>query len=209
MSLEPLASMDDLQNRLGRDLSDEEIGRAPYLLIDASSKIRSYTHQQITQSETTDRVRITTRDGLIRLPQYPVVSVATVISVETQVVIPYYWDGLKLWGWGRFPSSNIETPLYNRSRRHGIVVDVTYTHGYAPVPDEVIGVTCQVASRALGSQPDQAGVTQETYAGYSYTLGTAAASGGFGLLAAETEVLGDYMAPAVGPISMLPTIPIR
>lgn len=200
MSLAPFATVSDVEDRLGRALSGGDTDRMEALLIDASSKVRSFTGQQISQSETTDRIRITARDGHIRLPQYPVVSVASVLSVESGIAIPYFWDGIALWGWGRFPESNISAPLYNRARRHGIVVDVTYTHGYEPIPDEIIALVCQVASRAFGTAPDQSGITQESMAGYTYSVGSAAASGGLGLLPAEKEVLADYMAPNVGPI---------
>lgn len=198
-----LASLQDANDRLGRTLSDVEVARLSYLLTDASARVRSYTRQQITQSETTDRIRITARDGHVRLPQYPVVSITSAISVETQVAIPYYWDGLQLWGWGRFPSSNIESPLYNRSRRHGIVVDVTYVHGYETVPREIEAVVWQMAARALGSPPDQSGVTQESIAGYSYSIGSAAASGALGMLPAEQQVLDGYCAPNASAISLI------
>lgn len=203
MPLNPLAAVSDVEDRLGRTLSSGDTDRMFTLLRDASAKVRSFTSQEITQRESTDRIRVTARDGHIRLPQYPVVSVTSALSVESGIAIPYFWDGIALWGWGRFPQSNISAPLYNRARRHGIVVDVTYTHGYNPVPDELIALVCQVAARAFGLPPDQSGITQESMEGYTYSLGSAAAAGGLGLLPAEKEVLTDYMAPNAGPISMI------
>lgn len=203
MSLPALAEVSDVEARLGRDLTDSEAIRLPVLLADASAKVRNFTGQEITERESTDRVRITARDGHVRLPQYPVTAVASVISVESSIAIPFFWDGITLWGWGRFPQSNIEAPFYNRARRHGVVVDATYTHGFADVPDDIVALVCQVAARALGSPADQSGITTESMEGYTYTLGAAAAAGGLGLLPAEKEILTGYMAPNAMPISML------
>lgn len=203
MALAPLATIDDVTNVLGRELTDAEAARVPTLLLNASAKVRSFTSQQISQSTSVARVRITARDGHIRLPQYPVTAVASVTTVQSGIGLPFYWDGLVLWGWGRYPQSNIELPLYNRAWRHGVVVDVAYTHGYETVPDEIVAVVVQMAARALGTAPDESGITQETYSGYSYTLGAAAAAGPLGLLPAEKEVLADYAPTPVQPISML------
>lgn len=202
-TLAPLATSSNVEDRLGRALTDSELSRIDSLLLDASAKVRSVTAQEIGSRESTDRIRITARDGHIRLPQYPVAAVASVISVETGSGLPYYWDGLVLWGWGRFPNSNVESPLYNRSRRHGVVADVTYTHGYDPIPDDIVAVVAQAVARSLGASPDQSGVMGESFDGYSYTLGAAAAAGGLGLLPAEQAVLVDYAAPNAEPISMI------
>lgn len=133
----------------------------------------------------------------------PVISVESVLSVISGLPVQHYWDGLALWGGWAFPDSNIGGPISWNRRRHGIVLDVTYTHGIDPVPDEIVALVCQVAARALGVEPDQSGVSQETISGYSYTLGSAAAAGGLGLLPAEKEVLADYMAPNARPIQLL------
>lgn len=199
----PLVVDTDVTSRLGRSLSGSEGLRLPGLIADASAKVRNFTGQEITQRESTDRIRVTARDGHIRLPQYPVSAVASVTSVESSAGIPFFWDGISLWGWGRYPQSNIEAPFYNRSRRHGIVVDVTYTHGYDTVPDDIVGVVCNIVTRAIGAVPDQSGITNESFEGYSYTLGAAAAAGGLGLLPAEREILSSYMAPNAMPIPML------
>lgn len=201
--MDPLATIDAFTDRLGRDLADSERTRAQALLVDASAKIRSFTSQEISLDSSTDRVRVRSRDGRIPLAQAPVVSVATVISVPGGVNVPFYWDGLALWGGWSFPDSNVEGPIGWERRRHGMVVDVTYMHGLDPIPDEIVALTCQVAARALGVRPDESGVSQETISGYSYTLGSAAAAGGLGLLPAEEEVLKNYMAPNVRPIQIL------
>lgn len=60
------------------------------------------------------------------------------------------------------------------------------------VPAEVVAVVCQMAARVYGSPADQSGVQQESLGGYSYTVGSAAASGAAGLLAAEKAVLDRY-----------------
>jgi hypothetical protein len=71
-------------------------------------------------------------------------------------------------------------------------VDVTYTAGYDDVPADVVAVVVQIALRAFGVNAEQTGLQSESIAGYSYSVGSAAASGGLGMLQAEREVLDRY-----------------
>jgi hypothetical protein len=67
------------------------------------------------------------------------------------------------------------------------------------MPAEVVGIVCQVAARALGRKPDEAGYTSETVPDYAYTLNSRVAGGPFALLDDEKETLEPYRRPA-GPI---------
>lgn len=86
-------------------------------------------------------------------------------------------------------------------------VTVTYAHGYDealyddPIPDSVIGVVCQVAARALDVAGDDATVQSESVGSYSYSMGAAAASGAFGLLLGERQILDRFRRPGQ-PVSM-------
>lgn len=140
-----LASVDDLNNfsQLAIDPSDTA---AAFLLKVASGMIRRYLEQDITQ--TLDDVEYVdpVGGGYAFLRQLPVQSVA---SVETST------DGAT---WKLVDPAN-----YRVSRRLGVVYAkpwtgvqwgsdpeswrVTYSHGYAAVPDELKGVACSVAAR--------------------------------------------------------------
>ena len=173
---DPLATVEDLSGRLGRDLSSAESDRAELLIADASATVRSYTGQEISLSESTSRVRV--KDGVARLPQRPVVDVATVADT----------DGNDL---------DVTWVAGDRVRLTDVAhdwVDVTYTHGYEEVPAEIVAVVCQIAGRAFGRPPDETGLQSETIGQYSYSVGAAAAAGGLGLLNDERAVLDRYRA---------------
>lgn len=129
MALPPLATIADLEDRLGRSFSTDETARAYALLDDASAKVRAYTRQQITESTSTDRVR--TRNGVVRLPQRPVTAV-TAVADTLATALDAVWDGGE------------QLRLYFDG-----YVDVTYTHGYATVPDDIVTVVAGVAARSF------------------------------------------------------------
>lgn len=204
---EPLAEIPDLIERLGRDLTDTENVRAAALLRDASAAVRAAAWGQTISRETSTGALIYVRDGLALLPQGPVVSVDEVKNDDGDD-LSYVWrSGSKVW---------VATGLLNSWElepwRVGIPLQpivVTYTHGYDPVPLDVVAVVCQVAARALGSTPDSSAIAQESLGGYSYMTGAggvsqqaALASAGFGLLPAEVAVAMRYRRNA-SPISML------
>ena len=182
-----LAITADITNRLGRALTASEALRLPSILKDASAAVRNYTHQEFTLGTTTERLRV--RRGTVRLPQRPVVSVASVVNVAGGSA-PFQWDGLDtLCTTGRGFDTFGWEPFLVAPR----VVDVTYTHGYNPIPDDIIGVVCSISIRALGRKPEDAGLTSESIAGYSYSIGAAGAAGGFGMLQDERNVLDGYL----------------
>jgi hypothetical protein len=183
--MDPLATTADLEDRLGRSLTPAEAARADTLLVDASASVRTFTHQQLSQDTSTVRLRV--RRGKVRLPQRPVTAVTTVADVNgNQMTFTWVGDETVV------VQTNLD-PFSFEPWRNGIaVVDVTYTHGYAMLPDTIIGVVCSVVLRALGRRPEDSGITSETVAGYSYTLGSAAAAGGFGLLPDERDALIGY-----------------
>jgi hypothetical protein len=198
VAAEPLATIDDLIERLGRDLTTAEAPRAAAALLDASASVRRFTRQHFTRATSTERLKISTGHR-IRLPQRPVVSITSIVTVtgtaEDGIAVSYTWDGLDdLCVWNDIGSINASNPRWPGRR----VVDVTYVHGYLQVdmPDDIVGITCQVAARALGRKPDESGITSETVPDYAYTVNAAAVAGPFGLLADEKEALEVYRRPA-------------
>lgn len=194
--MEPLATTDDLEAVLGRTLTDTEAARVEALLVQASAVVRRRSTQDFTQAETIIRLHI--RDGFAVLPQRPVNDVSTVQTIDGNDVW-YQWDGLD-----RIivdPSRAINDFELNTLAYPPPTIDVTYDHGYAPtdddppastIPADVVALVCQVVLRTLGQDPTAAGMQQESIAGYSYSVGSAAAAGVVGLLPAEAEFLDTF-----------------
>lgn len=175
MPLAPLATVADLEGRLGRVLDAADTIRAELLLGDASAAVRAYTGQQFTAATTTARYPV--RGNMVRLPQRPVTAVTAVANTDGAAVSFEWFYGHTVtltagpWtGW----------------------VDVTYTHGYAEIPGEIIGLVCNLVARALGTLPDETGYQSESIGTYSYSVGPAAAAGPFGYLNDERAVLDRY-----------------
>lgn len=187
--LEPLATIEDLEARMGRRITDDETPRAEALLQDASAAVRAYTGQQFTAGTTTARLR--PRNGTVRLPQRPVVDVTAVANVEGTDVA-FTWDTgdqVAITGLGSTVPFDVE-PI-----RRVAYLDVTYEHGYELIPDDIIAVVCQIAGRAFGRPVQDSGTQQESIGGYSYSVGVAAAAGGVGMLNDERAVLDRYRIP--------------
>lgn len=182
----PLANEGDFEARLGRDLQDLERPRALALLTDASARVRRVSGQTISLATTTARFTPVwhVRKFGILLPQWPIVTVDTVIGDDLADVDVTWVSGTNF----------IET---------WVPVTVTYTHGYDPVPDDIVAVVCQVAGRAFGMKPEAAGITSESLGAYSYSTGGAAAAGPLGMLKDERETVLAYRRPST-PISMRP-----
>jgi hypothetical protein len=184
-----LATVADLEARLGRELTASELARAEALLSSASARVRSYTGQQFTQDTTTARVRV--NNGRITLPQRPVQTVETIADMDGNAV-PFTWyaGASIVLGTNSYPPIHpIEAAWYARFREW---VDVTYTHGYADIPADVVEVVCQIVLRTLGSDPAASGMVQESVEGYSYSMGAAGAAGAVGMLNDEKAALDVY-----------------
>lgn len=196
---EPLATSDDVQERLGRALTSEEAAKIDALLTDASSSVIAYSGQTFAATTTTALLPIRNRG--VRLPQRPVTAVASAVD-QFGNSLPFIWitgDSLVTLAsstWINAFELNI-LPWTRISK-----VNVTYTHGWDPIPDDVIGVVCQIVGRALGTPSIEAGITSESIAGYSYTQGAAAGAGPFGMLPDEKRILDRYRSLA-GAIAML------
>src|SRR5215207_5072090 len=95
-----LATVSDVEDRLGRAVTDEdERLRLEKLLDDASAAIRQYTGQQWQTGAVTRSFR--PRADYVTIPH--LTSVTSVVNPATDVDVPYQWDGLnRLYLW---PSS--------------------------------------------------------------------------------------------------------
>lgn len=177
---------EDVELRLGRSFTASENLRISSLITDASASIRNYMRQEVTAATTTVLLRV--RGGKIRLPQRPVTAVSAVVNDNGDPVLYQWWGDDTVWVGSNVPDSFAWEPWRNGY----IALTVTYDHGSDPVPDDIVGVGCSIVTRALGREPADAGITSESIAGYSYSLGSAAAAGAFGMLQAERDILDTY-----------------
>jgi hypothetical protein len=153
------ATAADVEARLGRDLTDDETARMAVLLEDATDLIRSVTGQVLYPAGS-ETVRLEATNRVVYyFPQAPVTAVASVVDSDgLTVTADYTWtaDG-RLWrslSWGR---------------RRGDVT-VTYSYGYATVPDPLVRLCSRLAVSML-TQPVGAAVKSESIGSYSVTYG--------------------------------------
>lgn len=135
---------------LGFDASDEALMRA-------SIRVRGFTQQQVTAGSST--ISVYGRD-VFQLPQRPVTSVDSV-AVNGTTTSDY-----------RLVNNTLTIDGVGLSDD----VTVAYSHGYSDIPDELIELVCQIATRLDTSSTQQgqavaAGVQQQTAGSFSIGFG--------------------------------------
>jgi hypothetical protein len=172
-----LATVQDLEARLGRDLTPTEANRAETLLGDASALVRSYTRQTFDLVED-DELVLRPVGVELRLPQRPVTAVASVAAVGGHDTIPdipltgWTFDGIDIVNVDGI-DSNVWVSLPAWWEDHGGHPDtyrVVYTHGYATVPPEVVTVVCAMVLRTLTAPSPVEGMVSERIGQYNYQL---------------------------------------
>lgn len=186
-----LATVAQLKNVMLRDLGADDLRRAPQLLAIASTKVRTYTGVNFTSTTETKRLRV--RAGKVRLPQAPVTAVSGVVDMDGNTVSHEWYAGRVV---DCNPTLLNEFEI-NLRRIPVQWVDVTYTHGYDPIPDDVVGVVCDMVAAALDSPPEGAPVVSETMGPFSESHGTTGSGvGGVQLTQTMRDALFPYMSPA-------------
>lgn len=177
----PLASITDVEARLTSSIPSGDLRRVQSLINDASAAVRAEVRQNITEATyaVTLGVRSDNTSRFVVLPQRPVVSVESVATIDDEAV-SYEWDGRRLHVSTLLPAVVVEYTA-------GLTFD-TDTRG---VLDAVAGIVANVAARAYGTPVESSGKTAETISQYSYTVGSGAAQGGFGLLRSEKSALAQ------------------
>lgn len=176
-----LATVADLGVRLGITLTGD--ARAAAILDDVSARVRSYTGRTFTQQTATETVDVCC--GKATLAHGPVISITSVKVDGVAVAYDTWASGRALTGIDALVSAV-----------------VVYVYGYASVPADILAVVCQIAGRAYGTNPQDAGTTTESLGGWSIGTGGAAAAGPLGLLSDERAALNAYVYGARGPIRM-------
>lgn len=166
MALPPLATIDDLAAHMQVDPGTLPAG-AVSALDQVSAIIRKEARNNF-QRRTTTLTR-TPYQGVIRLPLRPVVSVDSV--TRDGAPVDYRWD------------DETERLFVGACAP----VTVTFTHGYASVPGDVVTVALTAAQRVLTNPND---LRQETVGAVSVTY--AAETIGASLSQADKDLLGRY-----------------
>ncbi len=179
------ATPDDLADYLGRDRFAEptEYRQAALVLDLASGEIRAWTRQTIDLVSNDSVVLAGSWGTDLRLPEQPVVSVASV-SVDGSALNSSV-DYVLTAGTLTFVGAGFASVRQGAARSSGsywggndTVVAVTYTHGFSTIPLEVKSATLSIAARLVsgGSAAGGGQVRSETIAGYSVTYANAGAS---------------------------------
>lgn len=191
-----LATTEDLEARLGRDLTAAEQTRATALLGDASALIRAYTGQDFTEV-TDDEVVLRVQGGIVRLPQRPVTAVSSVVAIggagmPDVVVIDYIFDGVDQIrvGEGSF-IINLPEIWWDDDGYPG-TFRIVYSHGYTQAPADVVAIECGMVLRTLTAPTMAGGVTGETIGSYSYRLDAAGAGTSVMMSSDDRKALARY-----------------
>ncbi|MFJ5707614.1 hypothetical protein [Streptomyces sp. NPDC093105] len=167
MALPALATVDQLAAWMQRE--PEEMPEGAALVLDvASAVVRREARQSFTRG--TSSATLHPDGGWVALPQRPVIAVQSV-HVRGQLVPPDRWQLVR--------------------DRLAVVDDqavtVTYTHGYASVPGDVLAVVLTLAGRVLTNPSD---LRQESVGSVSVTY--SAETIGASLAPADRDLLARY-----------------
>lgn len=193
MTLAPLASTAQLAAHLGVSSIDATIGGQA--LAGASGVVRDFCDWQISQVIQDTFVLDGNGTGLICMPTGLVTQVYSV-QLDYMILQPLVHDGTVAgqygYEWGTHGTLERGPMWYwPKGRRR---VTVVLDHGYATIPDSVVGVTCAVAARAMDNPESvrmrRVGETSETYDGAALTA--------YGLSPNDMVILGRYRLGSLG-----------
>lgn len=190
-----LAELDDVEDRLGRDLEPDEQRRAQAMLDDASAVVRAYTRRDFTKA--TETIRLRPRGNKVVLPQRPVVSVDSVATVinfgPTEIVTPVpawsFAGGNEVY----FLDSTIifNGPTLDADEDVNLWAEVTYTHGYDEVPFDIVVVVANLVVRNL-SVPNGGMVDLESVGPYTARYAAFTSGGPLSLSGPDRDILNRY-----------------
>jgi hypothetical protein len=169
-----LATIADVEARLGRDLTTAETSKATAWLTDASAMFVQRSIQKFEVDEST--VRLFPNSGVVRLVQRPVIEVVTVRDLDG-VEIDYTFDGRQ--------------SLYELGTFSPVVVN--YEHGSADIPDDVVAVVAGMVVRTLQIPADAAaGIQQQSVGPFSQSYANWAVGAQVLLSPSDTQVANSY-----------------
>lgn len=196
-ALPPLASVDDVASRLGRDLSQQEAIRLEPLLSDASAQVRRYCRRDFLMHTAEEQV-LYGHDSEIYLPGSPVWSVQSVVldgggTFLPDIPVPWFtFDEVQTIRLGAGTGIINLPEAWSEAGEYPGTYKVTYTWGYADVPDDVNMVVANAALSVLTAPTAAAGVIGESIGPYSYRLERGGGGVAVALSAADLMLLKDY-----------------
>ena len=174
--MDPFADVGQLDDYLTDETVDPDGGLQALEM--ASDLIRGYTRQTISLVADDVEVHDGAGHSVLLLRELPVVTVSTV-TVDDEPVDDWYASeaGVLRRTGGEF------WPLNEK-------VAVTYTHGWAEIPGDIVAVTLQLATRGVNNP---AGIQREQIGQYAVTYtGGQVAGGTVGLTSGEKLILDRY-----------------
>jgi hypothetical protein len=190
VTLEPLATVGDLEDRLGKSITNQ--AQAEAWMRDASALIRRYTRQQFTRVEN-DVVVLRVDRQSVFLPQRPADKPTNIVYADGQGVVSvsaWWFNGLDQVDFTP-PAWLLNGPAFNHLRRP-TTVQITYSHGYATIPDDIISITCSVVGRVAAAPGIMPGLRQGALDDFSFALGGNLVTGALQLLPDEKSQLDVY-----------------
>lgn len=186
--LPPLATPEQLGAMQGQVFTGARLEQATVLLDMASDEVRGYLRQEVTAGTSTITVPLRRSDPYedpcraeVWLPQRPVNDV-TAVTVDGEVPVRWWWDGDRVF---------LPYTLWRQGQHRPPLVEVTYEHGYDPVPGYVRNVALQAAGRVMVN-PSQ--IRSEVVGGIStvYAVQVSGEALGVLLTSAERRTLDRY-----------------
>ena len=169
-----LATIADVEARLGRVLSGSETTQATAWLNDASAMFVQRAIQKFEVGEST--VRLFPRDGVVRLVQRPVIEIMSVTDIDG-VELDYTYDGFQ--------------SLYELGSYSPVIVN--YEHGSDSIPDDVVAVVSGMVVRTLLIPDDAAaGIQQQAVGPFSQSYASWAVGRQILMSPSDIEVANYY-----------------
>jgi len=169
-----LATIADVEARLGRDLTAGETAQATAWLNDASAMFVQRAVQKFEVDEST--VRLFPNDGVVRLVQRPVIEVTSVTDIDG-VEIDFTYDG--------------HQSIYELGSYSPVIV--TYDHGSENIPNDVVAVVAGMVVRTLLIPDDAAaGIQQQSVGPFSQSYANWAVGRQVLMSPSDIEVANHY-----------------
>lgn len=187
----PLCTADEVAEVLQRDLTAEESAAVNGSIDHASAIIRGYVRQSLTTVTGEVALLAGCWGPRLELPERPVTAVTGVeVNGGTLAATEWWWPGKGYLLRGQAPTAgNLTAPTVCADwGGPDAVIEVTYSHGYSPIPDDVRAVCVAVATRAA---ENPTGARSETIGQRSIAWGGESGSV-LELTTAERHILNRY-----------------
>ena len=172
----------DLEDFLQNDVTTAS---AELALDIASGIIRAYVGWSISQETVVLVTQGVGSDDALWLPT-KLLTVVTSVEVDGEPLT--FGDHYRWTSSGRLRRIGASWPSLERS------IEVTYTHGYNPVPDDIKGITLALAGR-LYDNPE--GLRSWSVDGLSETIANSTSDAGLALTTVEKAALDSYLLEGV------------